>query len=122
MAAKKLSHSGQFGKPGGADPSAAGSKGMAARWGKERASIVDAARKLTPAALETLEQVLLNPTAKDADRIRVAELIMSYGFGRPTTMVDLKAQVEAEQPQAIKMDQAAIAASLSAWMEEHGHG
>ena len=46
-------------------------------------------KELTPQAVETLKGIMLNPLAKDADRIKAAEIIMDRGYGKPTQAVDV---------------------------------
>jgi hypothetical protein len=36
-----------------------------------------------------LREVVTNPQAKDADRLRAGEIILSYGHGRPSQQIDL---------------------------------
>src|SRR5262245_26326986 len=43
----------------------------------------DAARRLTPAALKTVENILRNPKAHEASRLKAAEIVLAYGRGKP---------------------------------------
>lgn len=75
---------GSHGRPGG-DPT----KAAAARWSQDRRNIVAICAELTPATVEMLREVVTNPQAKDADRLRAGEIILSYGHGRPSQQIDL---------------------------------
>lgn len=46
-------------------------------------------RELTPKAVETLKGILLSDTAKDADKIKAAEIIMDRAYGKPLQAMDL---------------------------------
>ena len=75
---------GSRGRPGG-DPA----KAAAARWSQDRRNIVAVCAELTPVTVEMLREVVTNPRAKDADRLRAGEIILSYGHGRPSQQIDL---------------------------------
>lgn len=62
---------------------------LAKRWSNERRSIVEECKKLTPVALKVLTDVMVSGNAKDADRIRAGEIVLSYGHGKPSQQVDL---------------------------------
>lgn len=49
----------------------------------------EAFRAAAPDALAVLKRILLNEEAKDADRIRCAEIILDRGYGKPVQAVDL---------------------------------
>ena len=46
-------------------------------------------KDLTPAALAALAKIVNNEEARDADRIRAAEVILDRGWGKPTQAVDM---------------------------------
>jgi len=46
-------------------------------------------RDVCPQALETLRGILENDEARDADRIRAAEIILDRGYGKAVQAVDL---------------------------------
>ena len=46
-------------------------------------------KDLTPAALKALAKIVNNEDARDADRIRAAEVILDRGWGKPTQAVDM---------------------------------
>lgn len=45
-------------------------------------------RDAAPEALEVLKKILRNEEARDADRIRCAEIILDRGYGKPVQAVD----------------------------------
>lgn len=108
----------QFGG-GKVDPAEAGKKGMAVRWGKARADIVAICREATPEAVRTLREVLIRPDAKDSDRIRAAEILLSYGHGKPMQGVELKAQVDHQGSDVLRLDRGAVAARLALWVDQN---
>ena len=72
------------------DARAASAKANAARWSKDRRTISELCKQLTPKALGTLVDVIINTKAKDADRIRASEIVLSYGHGKPRQQLDLE--------------------------------
>lgn len=56
--------------------------------------IKQAFKDLTPAALKTLQEIINNPEAKDADRIRACEIALDRGWGKPVQAVDMETRIE----------------------------
>ncbi len=52
-------------------------------------------REHTQQALDTLVSIIESESAKDADRIRAAEVILDRGWGKPVQGVDVDASIEA---------------------------
>ena len=50
----------------------------------------EAFRAAAPEALSVLTKILKNEEARDADRIRCAEIILDRGYGKPVQAVDLE--------------------------------
>lgn len=46
-------------------------------------------REQGPKLVETLIDIALSEAADDKDRIKASEVLMSYGYGKPTTPVEL---------------------------------
>lgn len=63
------------------------------RGGRKRLpdDLKDALRAACPEALRVLVSVLEDEKARDADRLRAAEIILDRGYGKPTQAVDLNA-------------------------------
>jgi len=97
---------------GFADPAAAGRLGMQARWSQASRDLAAAARDLTPAALETVAGILVNPLESARDRLRAAEIVLERGWGRPMQSIDLSvSKVGTGGGPVITLEQAALAAA-----------
>ncbi len=58
-------------------------------------------KDMTPAVLKTIESIIKSAKAKDADKIAACRLVLEYGFGKATQMVevDVRSQVESMTPE-----------------------
>ena len=52
--------------------------------------IKEMCRALTPQAIETAKNIMLNDKAKDSDRLKAAEIILDRGYGKPAQSVNLE--------------------------------
>ena len=57
----------------------------------EEAKIRDLVSHYAPDAIKTVVNLMFN-AARDADKISAAKLLLSYGYGTPTQMVELSAK------------------------------
>lgn len=53
-------------------------------------------KDMTPDVLQTVKSIIMNGKAKDADRIAACRLVLEYGFGKATQIleVDVRTQVD----------------------------
>jgi hypothetical protein len=51
-------------------------------------------KKLTNKTLVVIESILLDPAARDSDRLRAAEMILAYGHGKPRQSLEIDARIE----------------------------
>ena len=53
-------------------------------------------KDMTPDVLQTIQGIILNGEAKDADRIAACRLVLEYGFGKATQVmeVDVRSQID----------------------------
>ncbi len=49
-------------------------------------------REAVPEALETLKKIVASPTAKDADKIRAAEVILDRSYGKAPQSMEIEAK------------------------------
>ena len=87
----KKPHAGQFGSKerglvGRADPQRA----AAARWSKDRRTVVELARQARPEAFATVLSIMLDTKAETNARLRAGELILAYSDGKPRQQLDLE--------------------------------
>ncbi len=66
-----------------------GQSGNPAGRPKMPKEVKEAFRKATPEAVKILKQILLNPEARDTDRLRAAEIILDRAYGKPAQAVDI---------------------------------
>lgn len=52
--------------------------------------IKEMCKALTPKAIETAKTIMLDEEAKDADRLRAAEIILDRGYGKPAQSVNVE--------------------------------
>ena len=52
-------------------------------------------KDMTPGVLQTIQSIIMNGKAKDADRIAACRLVLEYGFGKATQVmeVDVHSQI-----------------------------
>jgi len=48
-------------------------------------------KDMTPDVLQTIQDIILNVEAKDADRLTACRLVLEYGFGKTTQVNELAA-------------------------------
>jgi hypothetical protein len=71
-------------------------KGNPSNGGRKKLpeELKEAFREAAPDALEVLKKIMLNDRARDADRIKAAEIILDRGYGKPVQAVDLAAETQ----------------------------
>ncbi len=77
--------------PGGRDPRAHidPAKLAAARWSKDRRTVVAMAQQARPEAFETVLEIMRDPKVEPPTRLRAGELVLNYSDGKPRMSVDV---------------------------------
>jgi len=83
-------HAGSFGSPerglaGATDPV----KANAARWGKDRRTVVAMAQQARPEAFDTIVAIMRDEKVEAPTRLRAGELILAYSDGKPRQQLDI---------------------------------
>ena len=58
-------------------------------------------KDMTPGVLQTIQNIVHNNEARDADRLTACRLVLEYGFGKATQVmeVDIYSQIDAMTPE-----------------------
>ncbi|WP_378955677.1 DUF5681 domain-containing protein [Pelosinus sp. sgz500959] len=63
----------------------------------KKAELAVSCREMTPDILQTIQGIIANNEAKDADRISASRLVLEYGFGRPSQTVEVDVSTKVEE-------------------------
>jgi hypothetical protein len=98
--------------PGGRDPRAHLDvrKALAARWSKDRRTVVAMAQECRPEAFATVVAIMRDERVEAPTRLRAGELILSYSDGRPRQSVDIAIGAPREMSTLTRVELEAIAA------------
>lgn len=94
---------------GKVDPRVAGQLGVAARWGKDRRTLVAMAQEVRPEAFAVVCQIMRDPLVEPPTRLRAGELVLAYSDGKPRQSVDLAISGPREMSSLSRLELEAIA-------------
>lgn len=61
-------------------------------------SIKELVSPYLPDAVKTVCQIMMDESAKGADRVSAAKLLLAYGFGNPKSELDINNNIKGEIP------------------------
>jgi hypothetical protein len=62
---------------------------LAARWSKDRRTVVAMAQEARPEAFDTVIAIMRDPKVEAPTRLRAGELVLAYSDGKPRQAVDI---------------------------------